>query len=118
MWILQMGNTGAKLISLDGEESVKTLLYQGNIVEVSLENGKPSFKIKVKMQADISEIRGGVSSAMEIQDIERIKLSGEKYIENETKKLLDSLYNEYNSDSVGLARLLYICEKEFFKKTK
>jgi len=34
-----MGNTGAKLISLDGEESVKTLLYQGNIVEVSMENG-------------------------------------------------------------------------------
>jgi spore germination protein KC len=84
--------------------------------KVILKNGKPTFKIKVKMQADISEISGGVSSAMEIQDIEKIKSSGEKYIENETKKLLNSLYNEYNSDSVGLARLLYICEKDFFKK--
>lgn len=84
--------------------------------KVTMKNGKPTFKIKVKMEADISEISGGVSSAMKIQDIEKIKSSGEKYIENETKKLLDSLYNEYNSDSVGLARLLYICEKDFFKR--
>ena len=53
-----------------------------------------------------------------MQDIEKIKSSGEKYIKNETKKLLNSLYNEYNSDSVGFARLIYICEKDFFKKNE
>ena len=106
-------------LSYDFEKDKKVSL---NVVDskterkVILKNGKPTFKIKVKMQADISEISGGVSSAMEIQDIEKIKSSGEKYIENETKKLLNSLYVEYNSDSVGLARLLYICEKDFFKK--
>ncbi len=86
--------------------------------KVTLKNDKPVFKIKVKMQADISEISGGVSSTMESQDIEKIKSAGEKYVENETKKLLNSLYNEYNSDSVGLARLLYIGEKDFFKKNE
>ena len=86
--------------------------------KVTLKNGKPVFKIKVKMQADISEISGGVSSRVQSDDIEKIKSAGENYIQNETKKLLHSLYNEYNSDSVGLARLLYIGEKEFFKKNE
>ena len=85
---------------------------------LTLKNGVPHFKIKVKMQADISEISGGVSTKTETQDIERIKSAGEKYIENETKKLLNSLYNEYNSDSVGLARLIYINEKDFFKRNE
>lgn len=85
---------------------------------LTLKNGVPHFKIKVKMQADILEISGGVSTKTETQDIERIKSAGEKYIENETKKLLNSLYNEYNSDSVGLARLIYINEKDFFKRNE
>ena len=70
------------------------------------------------MQADISEIGGGVSSAMKIQDIEKIKSAGERYVEEETKKLLNSLYNEHNSDSVGLARLIYICQQDFFKENE
>lgn len=86
--------------------------------KVTMKNGQPVFKIKVKMQADISEVSGGVSSAMEIEDIDKIKTAGEEYVENETKKLLNSLYNEYNSDSVGLVRLLYICEKDFFKENE
>ncbi len=86
--------------------------------KVTLQNGKPVFKIKVKMQADISEISGGVSSGMKTRDIEKIKTAGEEYIEKETKKLLNSLYNEYNSDSVGLARLIYICEQDFFKQNE
>ncbi len=86
--------------------------------KVTLKEGKPVFKIKVKMQADISELGGGISSAMEMSDIEKIKTAGEEYVETETKKLLHSLYNEYNSDSVGLARLLYICEQDFFKQNE
>ncbi len=108
-------------LSYDYEDNKKVSL---NIVsskterKVTLKDGKPVFKIKVKMQADISELGGGISSAMKMSDIEKIKSAGETYIENETKKLLNSLYNEYNSDSVGLARLIYICEQEFFKQNE
>ena len=108
-------------LAYDYEDNKKVSL---NIVNskternLTLKNGVPHFKIKVKMQADISEIGGGVSTKTETQDIERIKSAGEKYIENETKKLLNSLYNEYNSDSVGLARLIYINEKDFFKRNE
>ena len=108
-------------LAYDYEDNKKVSL---NIVsskterKVKLQNGQPVFKIKVKMQADISEISGGVSSGMKTRDIEKIKTAGEKYIEKETKKLLNSLYNEYNSDSVGLARLIYICEQDFFKQNE
>ena len=34
-----MGNTGAEYINLDGEKSVKALLYEGNVAEVNIENG-------------------------------------------------------------------------------
>ncbi len=86
--------------------------------KLTLKNGVPYFKIYVEMQADISEISGGVSTKTEVDDIEKITLAGERYIENETKKLLHSLYREYNSDSVGLARLIYICEQDFYKKNE
>lgn len=105
-------------LSYDYENDKKASL---NIVNskterrVAIQNGKPVFKIKVKMQADISEISGGVSSRVQSRDIEKIKTAGENYIGKETKKLLNSLYNEYNSDSVGFARLIYICQQEFFK---
>ena len=108
-------------LSYDYENDKKVSL---NIVNskternVAIKNGKPVFKIKVKMQADISEISGGVSSRVQSSDIEKIKTAGENYIEKETKKLLNSLYNEYNSDSVGFARLIYICQQEFFKKNE
>ena len=108
-------------LAYDYEDNKKVSL---NIVsskterKVKLQNGQPVFKIKVKMQADISEISGGVSSGMKTRDIEKIKTAGEKYIEKETKKMLNSIYNEYNSDSVGLARLIYICEQDFFKQNE
>ena len=33
----------------------------------------------------------------------------------ETKNLIYSLYEEFNSDSVGLGRLIYILYKDFYK---
>ena len=113
-----MNNTA---LSYDYGEDKKVSL---NIVnskterKVTLKKGKPVFKINVKMQADIPEISGGVSSRVQSRDIEKIKSAGENHIQKETKKLLNSLYHEYNSDSVGLARLLYINEKDFFKKNE
>ncbi len=108
-------------LAYDYEENKKVSL---NIVsskterKVTMKNGQPVFKLKVKMQADISEISGGVSSRMETEEIERISLAGEKYVEQQTKKMIYSLYEKDNSDSVGLARLLYICEKDFFKNNE
>lgn len=108
-------------LSYDMDDNKKVSL---NIVDskttrtVKIKNGQPLFKIKVKMEADISEISGGVSSAMKDKDIEKIALLGEKYIEKETKNLIYSLYEEYNSDSVGLGRLIYILHKDFYRKNE
>lgn len=85
---------------------------------VTIKNGQPVFNIKVKIQADISEISGGVSAKMETADIHKISRQGEKFIEKETKDLLSSLYNEYNSDCVGISRLIYIKYKDFFKNNE
>lgn len=86
--------------------------------KVSLENGKPTFKIKVTMNADISEISGGVQSAMTNSDIEKFKQRGEEYIEKEVKSLISSMYSDYESDAAGLVRLLYICEQDFYRKNE
>ncbi len=108
-------------LSYDYEDGKKVSL---NVVEsktkrkVKLKDGNPVFYIQIKMQADISEISGGVSSAMETKEVEKIQLIGEKYVERETKGMIYSLYEKYSSDSVGFGRLLYICEKEFFRENE
>jgi spore germination protein KC len=86
--------------------------------KVKIKNSQPVFNIKVKIQADISEISGGVSSAMKNNDIEKISLAGENYIEREAENLISSLYEDYNSDSVGFARLIYIFYKNFYKENE
>lgn len=85
---------------------------------VSLRNGKPTFKIMVTMNADISEISGGVSSLMKNSDIEEFKKRGEKYVEKQVKNVISTLHNRYESDVSGLARLLYICEQDFYRKNE
>ena len=108
-------------LAYDYEEGKKVSL---NIVEakikrkVQLKDGKPSFKIMIKLKADIAEINGGVSSKMETEEINRISKSGESFVKNETDKLIYKMYNGYNSDAVGFGRLIYINETEFFKKNE
>lgn len=85
---------------------------------VSLLNGKPTFKIMVTMNADISEISGGVSSLMKNSDIEEFKKRGEEYVEKQVKNVISTLHNRYESDVSGLARLLYICEQDFYRKNE
>lgn len=114
----RVSNTALAYDYDDNKKVSLNIVDSKTVRKVTMENGQPVFKIKVKMQADISEISGGVSSVMETQEIERIKLTGEKYIEKETKRMIYTLYEKYNSDSVGLVRLLYICEKDFFKKNE
>ena len=108
-------------LSYDYEDGKKVSL---NIIEaktkrkVVLENGKPTFKIAIKLKADIAEINGGVSAKMELEEIDKISRAGENYIENDTEKLIYKMYNGYNSDAVGFGRLLYIYETDFFKQNE
>ena len=112
-------NNTALSYSFDNDKKVSL-----NIVDlkttrtVTIKNGQPVFNVKVKIQADISEISGGISSAMEKQDVEKIAQAGEEYIERQTKSLISSLYEEYNSDSIGFARLIYIRYKDFYKENE
>ena len=108
-------------ISFNGENDTRVAL---NIVKsktkrkVELENDIPEFKISVYMDADISEICGGVSNKMTTKEIEQIKAKGEEYIEKNIKSTMDTLYKESNSDSCGLTRLLYIWKKDFYKENE
>jgi hypothetical protein len=60
----------------------------------------------------------GDINAFYVQTLCMIFFPGEKFVENETKKLLTSLYEEYNSDSVGFGRLIYILHKDFYKQNE
>ena len=108
-------------IAFDGNKGTRVSL---NIVKsktkrsVTLKNNVPTFRINVYLDADIAEISGGVSSARTTKQIEEIKIKGEEYIEKSIKTTLDSLYHKHNSDACGLARLLYICEKDFYRKNE
>ncbi len=108
-------------LSYDYENNKKISL---NVVQskttrkVRLVKGKPIFNIKLEIQADIAEITNGVSAQMEQKEVEKLQKIGEKYVEQEIKKLIHTLYNEHNSDSVGLGRLLYIFEKDFYRKNE
>lgn len=86
--------------------------------KVKLEKGVPTFVISVKVDADIAEISGGVSSVMTSEQIEEIKQKGEEYIEKKIKTTLNSMYQKYDSDACGLTRLLYIFHKDFYRKNE
>ena len=86
--------------------------------QVTIKNGKPHFNIKISLQADVCEVSGGVSAVMERKEIDLIRNTGEKYIKNNTEKMLYTLYEKYNSDAVGLARLIYRDEQNFYKNNE
>lgn len=86
--------------------------------KVTLNKGIPTFKIAIEMEADIAEVSGGVSSEMKTEEIEKIVVTGENYIKEQTKEIIGTLYDKYDSDSVGLGRLLYIFEKDFYRKNE
>lgn len=108
-------------IAFDGGRGTKVSL---NIVKsktkrkVTLTKDVPTFKIQVYMDADIAEISGGVSSAMTVKQIEEIKKKGEEYVEKSINATINSLYHNHNSDACGLGRLLYIFEKDFYRKNE
>ena len=108
-------------ISLDRDNGEKISL---NVVDsktyrtLKFENGKPIFKIKVTISADIAEISGGVSKKMTGQDVEKIKTSAEEYLEKAITQTRKKLYEEYESDACGLGRLLYIFKPSFYRKNE
>ncbi|MBR5245890.1 MAG: Ger(x)C family spore germination protein [Clostridia bacterium] len=108
-------------LSYDYEDGKKVSL---NIVgaetkrKIVMKDGMPSFKITIKLKADIAEITGGVSAKMEVKELDKINSTGEEYIKTESTKLINKMYNGYNSDALGLARLIYINEKNFFKENE
>ena len=102
----------------DGKKVSINIVDAKTIRKVKMENGKPTFKISIKLKADVTEINGGVSAEMKTEEIQKISLSGEKYIKDETGKLIHKMYSGFNSDAVGFARLLYIYETEFYKNNE
>ena len=86
--------------------------------KVKLEKDIPTFIIKVKMDADIAEISGGVSSVMTNEQIKEIKKRGEEYVEKNIKTTINSMYQKYDSDACGLGRLLYIFHKDFYRENE
>lgn len=114
----QVNNTALSFSTEDNTRISLNVVKSKTKRTVSLENGVPTFKIKVTINCDISEISGGVSSAMKNSDIEKYKKRGEEYVEKKLHSLIEKMYNGYESDSMGLARLLYICEQDFYKKNE
>lgn len=114
----QVNNTALSFSMEDNTRISLNVVKSKTKRTVSLENGKPTFKIKVTMNGDISEISGGVSSAMKNSDIEKYKKRGEEYVEKQIHSLINELHNRYESDSAGLGRLLYICEQDFYKSNE
>lgn len=85
---------------------------------LSVENGTLTVKIKVTLNADISEISGGVAATMDNADIKKFSKHGEEYIEKQLKSMISAMYDRYDSDAAGLVRLIYICEQDYYKKNK
>ncbi len=109
-------NNTALSYDFDNEKKVSLNIVDAETKRnVTIKNGKPHFNIKIKLQADISEVSGGVSAVMEREEIDLIRNKGKKYIKNNTEKMIYTLYEKHNSDAVGLARLLYRDEKDFYK---
>lgn len=108
-------NTAISFDSGEGTEVSLNIVKSDTVRKVCFENGKPLFKINVKMTADISEISGGVSSAMNKNEINSIESGAENYIERQLIRVQKILHEETESDACGFARLLYIFKPTFYR---
>ena len=111
-------NTALSFNRDNGEKVSLNVVDSKTYRTLKFENGKPTFKIKVKISADIAEISGGVSKKMTKQDIEEIKKFAEQYIEKAITQTRKRLYEEYESDACGLIRLLYILKPSFYRENE
>ncbi len=111
-------NTAVSFHRDNGEKVSLNVVDSKTYRTLKFENGKPTFKIKVKISADIAEISGGVSKKMTKQDMEEIEISAEQYIEKAITQTRKRLYEEYESDACGLGRLLYVFKPSFYRKNE
>ncbi len=86
--------------------------------KLSFYDNRPRFDVKVKITVDIAEISGGVSNALSREQLEDIKIQAENYISERISETRKKLYENYESDACGLGRLIYICEKDFYKENE
>ncbi len=114
----RVNNTALAYDFSDGKKVSLNIVDADTKRKVSIKEGKPHFNIVISLQADVCEVSGGVSAMMERKEIDEIRINGEKYIKNNTEKMIYTLYEKYNSDAVGLARLLYRDEQDFYKKAQ
>lgn len=111
-------NTAISFNRNNGEKISLNVVDSKTSRRLKFENGIPTFKIKVKISADIAEISGGVSKKMTKQDIEEIRTTAEQYIEKSITSTRKKLYEKYESDACGFARLLYIFKPSFYRKNE
>lgn len=111
-------NTAISFNRDNGEKISLNVVDSKTSRTLKFENGVPTFKIKVKISADIAEISGGVSKKMAKQDIEEIRKTAEQYIEKSITQTRKKLYEEYESDACGFARLLYIFKPSFYRENE
>ena len=111
-------NTAIAFSGEKGERVSLNVVNSKTIRTLSFKNGKPIFKIEVKVKGDIAEISGGVSRAMTNEDIEKICVEAEKYIKKNMIETGKCLYEKYESDACGLVRLLYIFEPSFYRENE
>ena len=52
------------------------------------------------------------------EDVENIRTSAEEYLEKQITNTRKLLYEEYESDACGLARLLYVFYPDFYRKNE
>jgi|GEM_PF-6799142 len=114
----QVNNTALSYPTADNTRISLNVVKSKTQRSVTIEKGIPTFRIKVTMNGDISEVSGGVGNAMKNSQIEEYKKRGEEYIEKQVGNFISSMYNDYESDAMGLVRLLYICEKDFYRKNE
>lgn len=82
---------------------------------IQIDDNTPKFKIQVEISADIAEISGGVTEVLDRKQLKSLKKEAESYIKTNIIETWKMLYENYESDASGLARLLYIFHSDFYK---
>lgn len=82
--------------------------------DVGLNGDQPYANVKIFTRFDISEIQNG-PQVLDEREIEAIRQSIQKYLEESCSQVLDVLMREYQSDVFGFGRRMMLKEPEYFK---
>lgn len=87
-------------------------------INARIVDGKPCFKIKLKVTADITEIYNGVSVPLNRNKLDEIERESEQQLKYEIDNLIKKLYYENCTDALGLSRLLHLQCRDFYRAQK